>query len=84
MRIRIGFHRLVECFEYKKVVIAIADNKGYDAPIVKIQNGTKVDFVCFRTFVPFEFRYVSKPLFIGPLCMEFAIQYIFSNVLGIL
>ena len=36
MRVRIGFHSLVEGFENQRIIVAFAEHIGHDAPVTKV------------------------------------------------
>ena len=67
MSIRVFLDSLVKCFEYKRVIIPVADHVGNDAPVIEIQNCTEIDLVDFDTLIPFELRYICEPLLVGCL-----------------
>ena len=83
MCVRICFYSLVKGLKYKSIVIAVTYDIGNDSPVAKIQNRTQVDLMNFNSFIPFEFRNIGKPLFVGMLCVKLTIQTVLSNVLRV-
>jgi hypothetical protein len=61
----------------------ITDNKGYDPPVIEIQNCTKVYLMNLNPCVILKFSNIGKPFLIGCISLKFAVQNIFSNVLRI-
>lgn len=83
MCVRIGLNRLVEGIENQRIVVALAELIGYDAPVTKIQNGTQIELVHFSSLIPLEFCYIREPLLVGLCGMKLTIQQVFSNMLRV-
>ena len=83
MRLRVRFHRFVERFEYKRIVIMVTYYKGDNPPVIEVQNSTKVELMDGWAVLPFELRHISKPLFVWPVRIELAVQDVFSDILRI-
>ena len=78
----IGFKCLIECIEYKSIVITVAAYIRDWTFITKIQDCTEIYFF-FSIIVSraiFEFAHIGYPLFIKMISMEFAVQYILCDV----
>lgn len=83
MCIGIGNYSSVKCVEYQWIVIAVTDDESYDSAVIKVENGTEVNFVLFNSFIPFELGNICKPFLIRLFCMKFTVKNIFCNVLRI-
>ena len=83
MSVRVILDRLVKGLEYKWVIIPVADHIGNDTPVVEVQNCTEIDLVDLDALIPFELRYIRKPLLVGSLGVKLPAQQVFSNILRI-
>lgn len=84
MCVRISLNCLVESFENQRIIVALAEHIGHDAPVTEIQNGAQIEFVNLSSLIPFEFCYIGEPLFVGLYGIELPVQKIFGNILRIL
>ena len=84
MCVRICFYSLIKGLEHKRIVVAVTYDIGNNSPVTKIQNRTQVDFMNFNSFIPFEFRNIGKPLFVGMLCVKLTVQTVLCYILRIL
>lgn len=84
MYIWIRLDRLVKGFENQRIVVALTEYVGHDAPVTEIQNGTQIEFVHLSSLIPLEFCYIGKPLLVGLCSIELPVQKIFSKILRIL
>src|SRR5699024_10834445 len=75
---RSGLHSLVKGLEYKRIVIAIPQHKGHNAPVIEIQNSAEIDLVYFSSLIPLKLGHIGQPFFIRLFCIELAIQQVFS------
>ena len=82
--IRIGGNGAVKSFKYQRVIVAVAYHKGYNTPVVQIQNGAQINLVDSYPFVPLELGNIGEPFRVWLWCMKISIQHIFSNMLRIL
>ena len=73
----------IKRIENKRIIVRISDHKRHNPSVIQIQNCTQIHLANFRTNVILEFRYICKPLFIGFICMEIPVQYVFCNILRI-
>ena len=62
----------------------ITDDISNYAAIVEVEYGAEIYFVCFNSFIPFEFGYIGEPLLIGLFRIELAVQKILGQILRIL
>ena len=83
MGIWIGFYRLVQSLEYQWIVVTLTNDKGYDSSIVKVKDGTQVQFMYHRPLIPLEFCDIGQPFLIGRIGMKFAGEDVFCDVLRI-
>ena len=83
MCVRIGFNRLVEGFENQRIIVALTEHIGHDAPVTEIQNGTQIELVYLSSLIPFEFCYIGKPLLVGLCGIELSVQKILGKILRI-
>lgn len=83
MSVRIGFHSPIKGLVDKRVIIALTEHIGHDAPVAKVKDGAEIELVYGNTLVPFELRHVSKPFLIGLVRVKLAIQKILRNVLWV-
>ncbi len=77
MCVRIGFYSSSECVENNRIVVVLADYIRDNASVIQVKNGTQIDLVDFRTFIPFELRNIRQPFFIRLLRMKISVQLIF-------
>lgn len=84
MRVGISLYRLVEGLEYQRIVVALADDVGDDAPVIEIDDGAEVELVYLYALIPLELGDVGEPLLIWLVRVELAVEYILSNILWIL
>ena len=73
----------IKRIENKRIIVRISDHKRHNPSVIQIQNCTQIHLANFRTNVILEFRYICKPFFIGFICMEIPVQYVFCNILRI-
>jgi len=83
MGIRISRDSFTKCVKNQRIIIAVADNKGYDTSVIQIKDGTEIDLMDNQPFVPFKLSNIRQPLFIWPVRLEFPVQLVFSNILRI-
>ena len=62
----------------------LTNDKGYDSPVVKVKDGTQVQFMYHRPLIPLEFCDIGQPFLIGRIGMKFAGEDVFCDVLRIL
>ena len=62
------------------IVIVFSNLVSYNTPVIKVENGTQVQFLDSRTNVVFELCYISKPLLIGLVSVK-SLFRIFSAVI---
>lgn len=84
MCVGVCLYRPVKSLEYQRIVVALAEDKGNDTPVVEVENGAEVNFMDFSAFVPLEFCHIGKPFFIWLFGMKLASQKIFGEILWIL
>ena len=48
MRVRIGFNSLIKGLENQRIIIALTEHIGHDAPVAKVENGAQIEFVYFE------------------------------------
>ena len=84
MCIRVCRYRTVKSLENQRIVVPVADHAGSNAAIAEVQNCAEIDFVDLNAFIPLEFRYVGKPLFIRLVRMKVPIKQIPGHKLRIL
>ena len=74
MRVGICLDRLVESFEYQRIVVALADNEGDDAPVIQVKDGAEIELMYLNTLIPLEFCDIGEPLLIGLVRIELTID----------
>ena len=84
MGIRVRLNSFVKGFANKWIIIVLTEHIGHDTPVTEIQNGTQIEFMYLNTLIPFEFCHIGKPFLIRLLCVELAVQQVFSKILGTL
>ena len=84
MCVRIGLNRLAQGFENQRIIVALTEHIGHDAPVTEIQNGAQIEFVNLSSLIPLEFCYIGKPLLVGLCSIELPVQKILSKILRIL
>ena len=84
MRVRIQLNRFVEGFVNQRVIVAFPDDISDDTSVAKIENGTEVELVYFDTLIPFELSHVGKPLLVGLVGTELAVEQVLCDILRIL
>ena len=72
---------LVQGFEYQRIVVVLTDLKSNDAPVTEVKDGAEIELVDFYALIPFEFRHVGEPLFVGLFGVKLTVQKIFSEIL---
>lgn len=77
-------YRLIEGFIYQRIVITVTNDIGNNAAVIEVKNGAEIDLMYRDPLVPFEFRHIGEPLFVGLFCTELAVQQIFGQILRIL
>ena len=81
--IRIFQNGLIQCIENQIVVVPVTNYVADDSPVTQIKNRTQIEFVDDWAFVPFEFCYISQPLFVWPSCPELSVQKILCRYLRV-
>lgn len=84
MGIRVCLNSLVKGFVNERVIIALTQHIGHDAPATEIQDGAQIKFMYLNTLIPFELRHIGKPFLIRLLRIELAVQQVFSKIPGVL
>lgn len=84
MRVRIGFHSLIKGLENQRIVIALTEYIGHDAPIAKVEDGAQIEFLYLHTLKPLEFGHIGEPLLIGLCGIKLPVQKIFGKILWVL
>jgi len=84
MCLRVGCDCPVQSREYQRIVVAITDYISDDAPVTEVKNSAEIDLVYLNTFIPSEFCDIRKPLFVGLVRIELAVEQVFCDVLRIL
>lgn len=70
---RICPHGLIKRLIHKRIIIAFADGISDNAPVTKIKDGTEIDFVYGKSFVPFKFCDVCTPFLVWSVGMKLSI-----------
>lgn len=83
MCVRVELNSPVKGLEYERIVIALTQRIGYDAPVTEIQNSAQIELMYLNTLIPFELRHIREPLFVGLCSVELSVQKILGNILGI-
>ena len=84
MRIGVRLDGGAECVVYQRVVVAVPDHIGDDAPVIQIKNGTKINLTLFSILVPLELRHIRQPFLIRLVRTEVPVKNIFCQILRIL
>ena len=84
MCVRVGLNSPVKGFEYERIIVALTQRIGHDAPVTEIQNSAQVELMNLHTLRPFELCHISKPLLIGIVSVKLAAQQVFGKILRIL
>ena len=84
MSTRICLCRLVKGFIHQRIVISVTNDIGNDAAVIEVKNGAEIDLMHRDPLVPFEFRHIGEPLFVGLLCTKLTVQQVFGQILRIL
>ena len=79
VRIRLQTNSFIKGIHHQWVIVMITDPKSHDPAVVKIQNGTQIQFLDNRTDIVFELRYISQPLLIRFISMKIPFQYILCS-----
>lgn len=79
--IGVGLYGLVKGLKNKRMIVAVSNNEGNNATVIQVQNSAQIDLVDLNTFVPFEFRHIGQPLFVGSRGVEFTVQHVLCNIL---
>ena len=66
-----------------RIIVALTEHIGHDAPVTEIQNGAQIEFVNLSSLIPLEFCYIGKPLLVGLCGMELSVQKILGKILRI-
>lgn len=62
---RVELNSPVKGLEYERIVIALTERIGHDAPVTEVQNSAQIELMYLNTLIPFELRHISEPLPIG-------------------
>ena len=74
----------VKGLEYERIVIALTQRIGHDAPVTEVQNSAQIELMYLNTLIPFELRHISEPLLIGFVSVKLTAQQVFGKILRIL
>ena len=75
-------YRLVKGLEYQRVVIAVPNHIGHNAPVIEIQDGTQVDLMNLDALIPLELGHVGEPLLVGFVRIEQDVLRYVLRILG--
>lgn len=81
MGIRVTLNCLIKGLANEWIIVPFAETIGRNAPVIKVQDGTQVEFMCLKSFIPFEFCCIGKPFLVGLCGVKLTIQQIFGNIL---
>lgn len=73
----------VKGLEYERIVIALTQRIGRDAPVTEVQNSAQIKLMHLNTLIPFELRHISEPLLIGFVSVKLTAQQVFGKILRI-
>ena len=68
----------------QQVIVTIADLKGNDPAVIKIQNGTQVYFMDLGADIILELCHIGQPFIIWRVCMKVPVQVISGDMFGII
>ena len=54
MCIRVGLHSPVKGLEYERIVIALTQRIGHNAPVTEVQNSAQIELMYLNTLIPFD------------------------------
>ena len=74
----------VKGLEYERIVIALTQRIGHDAPVTEVQNSAQIKLMYLNTLISFELRHISEPLLIGFVSVKLTAQQVFGKILRIL
>ena len=83
MRIGVCLDGGIKCVINQRVVVAVSNHIGNDAPVVQIKNGAEIDLALLIVLVPFEFRNIRQPLLVWSIRMEVPVKNILRQILRI-
>ena len=81
MSIRVVLHCVLKGLKHQRIVVAVTNHVTDDSAVIEVQNGAKIYLVYLNALIPFEFRYVGKPLFIRFIRIELSVEQILGYVL---
>ena len=77
--IRIQPNCFIEVFKHKRIIVAVANVESNNSPVIKVQDGTKINLVDGETLIVLELRHVGQPLLVRCFCLELPCK----NILGV-
>ena len=66
----------IQGIKNKLIVISVTNDITDDSPVTQVKDGTQIEFVDDRTFIPLKLCHIGQPLFIWPSCPELPVQKI--------
>ena len=80
---RVRFYSGIQGVEYKRIIIAVTNDKCNNSTVIQIQDGTQIHLVYSNTFIPLKLCHIRQPLLIRHTGMELTIQPVLCNVLWV-
>ena len=59
MCVRVELNSPVKGLEYERIVIALTQRIGHDAPVTEVQNSAQIELMYLNTLIPFELSVTS-------------------------
>ncbi|SFK88489.1 hypothetical protein SAMN04488076_107119, partial [Trichococcus palustris] len=84
MSIRFILYGRIKSLEDYRHIVSITNYVGDNSTVIKIQNGTQIYFLNFRSFVILEFGHIGQPFFIWCICTKVPVEVIFGDMIRIL